>query len=156
MKSLFSIVVFSLFVLTIFGRQIEKTNEIISISSGTSFGRCIGYCRQSIEIIANPLQLNVLREANFNQASYPPVHVGFLLEQQIWTKLVGLVDLKTIENLDERIGCPDCADGGAEWIQIDTTSTSKRITFENGRTVQGTENLIEQLRDLRQTYLSKV
>ena len=56
--------------------------------------------------------------------------------------------------LDDRIGCPDCADGGAEWIEIDSMDGVKRVTFENGQTVNGIEPLVEKLRQLRNQYLS--
>jgi hypothetical protein len=57
--------------------------------------------------------------------------------------------------LYNRIGCPDCADGGAEWIQVDWIDESKRVTFENGRMVEGIEKLIEKLRQMREEYLGQ-
>jgi hypothetical protein len=59
--------------------------------------------------MSNPSQVIASREANFNQASYPPVHVKFPLTSTEWNDLASLVNLKTFQSLDDRIGCPDCA-----------------------------------------------
>jgi hypothetical protein len=150
---LFVVLAFS--VLVVNGQEIGNS-DILSISSGTSFGKCVGYCRQSINVMSNPSQVIASREANFDQASYPPVHVKFPQTSTEWNDLASLVNLKTFQSLNDRIGCPDCADGGAEWIQIDWTDGSKRVTFENRQTVKGIEELIERLRQLRQIYLSKM
>ncbi|CAF1423314.1 unnamed protein product [Adineta steineri] len=140
--------------LVILHKTCAKNDDIISISSGTSFGRCVGRCRQSIALMADPLQVIISREANFNQASYPPIHVTSPIIFSEWNKLVSSVNLDIFQKLDDRSGCPDCADGGAEWIQVDWNNGSKRITFENGRTVQGLEELILTMRQIRQIYLS--
>jgi hypothetical protein len=148
-------VVLTLSVLMVNGEQIEN-KDILSISSGTSFGRCVGYCRQSINIMSNPSQVIVSREANFNQGSFPPINLKFPLNSTEWIDLVSLVNLDIFQSLDDRIGCPDCADGGAEWVQIDWSNVSKRVTFENRQTIKGIEELIEKLREMRQIYFYKM
>ena len=155
MQSIYWICILALSVLMINGQQTDS-NEILSISSGTSFGFCMGYCRQSIKLTSNPSQVIVSREANGNQGSYPPVHVKLPLTADEWNSLANLVNLETIQGMDETIGCPDCADGGAEWVQIDWANGSKRVTFENRQTVESIKELVEKLRDLRQIYLSKI
>jgi hypothetical protein len=32
--------------------------------------------------------------------------------------------------MDTVIGCPDCADGGAEWLELGFEKEVKRVTFE--------------------------
>ncbi|CAF4619589.1 unnamed protein product, partial [Rotaria socialis] len=34
--------------------------------------------------------------------------------------------------LDDCIGWPDCAGGGAEWIEVNWSTKSKLVTFEYG------------------------
>jgi hypothetical protein len=148
-------VVLMLSVLVVNGEQIEN-KDILSISSGTSFGRCVGYCRQSINIMSNPFQVIASREPNFNQGSFPPTNVIFPLNSTEWIDVVSLLNLDTFQSLDDRIGCPDCADGGAEWVQIDWNNGNKRVTFENRQTVKGIEKLIEKLREMRQIYFYKM
>lgn len=148
--------IFGIFLLTLSVLMINGENDILSISSGTSFGKCVGYCRQSINIMSNPFQVIAIREANFNQGSFPPTRMKFPFTSTEWNELINLVDLITIQSFDDITGCPDCADGGAEWIQIDWNNGSKRITFENRQTVEGIEKLVEKLRDMRQVYFNKM
>jgi hypothetical protein len=134
----------------------SQIGNVRSISSGTSFGMCRGYCQQSINVTSLPSQLTATKQANFAQPTYPLVQRSFAFPAPQWDQLIGLVDLKTFQALGASIGCPDCADGGAEWIQIDGTDGNKRVTFENGRTVKGIEALIEKLRQVRNDYLTRL
>ena len=143
---LFSVVIFNVV------RGQFSSNDILSISSGTSFGMCRGYCQQSVSVSAKPLQVVARKEPNFAQQPYPPVRKPFAISSSEWSQLLSSVNVENFSKLAERIGCPDCADGGAEWIQINWLNGSKRVTFENGRTVAGIENLITQLRAIRTTY----
>ena len=133
-----------------------ETKDIRSISSGTSFGMCRGYCRQSINVTSNPFQVVALKEPNFAQNPYPSVQRLFSSASSQWEELMSLVNLKSFTTLGDTIGCPDCADGGAEWIQVDWIKGSKRVTFENGRTVKGVQPLIEKLRQMREAYLTQI
>jgi hypothetical protein len=47
-----------------------------------------------------------------------------------WADLVSAIDLEAFENLDEVIGCPDCTDGGAEWLEIVTLKGRHKVTYE--------------------------
>ena len=149
------IIALALLILVVSGENVEKSN-IRSISSGTSFGECMGYCRKSITLTSAPLQVTTLKQANFNQASYPSVYAKLPLSSSEWTSLNNLVNLEIFQSLDGRIGCPDCADGGAEWVQIDWTNGSKRVIFENGKTVKGIEKLIVKLRQMREDYFNEM
>jgi hypothetical protein len=44
--------------------------------------------------------------------------------------LAGLIDTEAFFRLPETIGCPDCADGGAEWLEIRNGSKVHKVTFE--------------------------
>lgn len=128
------------------------SSNIRSISSGTSFGFCRSYCQQSINITFNPLQLIAMKQPNFPQAAYPLVQQQHPFSSAQWQELISVLNMQTFSALGDRIGCPDCADGGAEWIEIDSTNGVKRVTFENGQSVKGIESLIEKLRQLRNQY----
>ena len=66
------------------------------------------------------------------------------------------IDFENFRLLDDRIGCPDCADGGAEWIQVNWSGQNKRVTFENGQLIKGFEGLVVKLRDLRNKYTNNL
>lgn len=132
------------------------TNQIHSISSGLSFGMCRGYCRQAINITSNPLRILASKEPNFEQNIYPPIQKPFLITSNQWDSVSSDVKLNIFQSLGDTIGCPDCADGGAEWIHIVWTTGNKRVTFENGRAIKGLEALVEKLRQMRQQYTSQI
>jgi hypothetical protein len=138
--------------LTIIDGKCYRKEKIVSISSGTSFGKCLGYCRRSINITSNPSQLISLKEANYVQDAYPTVSQKNPYSSNEWKQLISLVDSKAFRALNDVIGCPDCADGGAEWIQINWVDTYKRVTFEYGQLIKGFEGLINELRQLRKQY----
>ncbi|CAF2713265.1 unnamed protein product [Rotaria sp. Silwood2] len=131
---------------------VSAENKILSISDGLSFGFCRSYCRRSINITSSPNQLVALKEPNFPQDTYPPMEKIFPFSLNEWTELIQLIDTESFLSLDDRIGCPDCADGGAEWIEIHWTGKTKRVTFENGALIKGFEGLVIQLRDIRNKY----
>ncbi|CAF3146353.1 unnamed protein product [Rotaria sp. Silwood2] len=141
--------------LTVIHGQFER-KDVRSIASGTSFGMCAGYCQQSINVTSNPLQVVALKRPNFDQESYPPVQRSFSFSANQWEQLISRLNLKTFLALDNTIGCPDCADGGAEWIQVDWTDGTKHVTFDYGRTVKGIEELMKQLRQMREEYVSQL
>ncbi|UJR24386.1 hypothetical protein I4U23_005763 [Adineta vaga] len=137
------------------GKCIRK--DILSISSGTSFGRCVGYCRRSINIKSSPkYELITLKEPNYIQTDYPSVEKQYSFSIDQWKQLISLVDPKSFQQLDETIGCPDCADGGAEWIEIQWFNKTKRVHFEKGQLIKGFEDFINQLRNLRDQYVNNI
>ena len=40
------------------------------------------------------------------------------LSQEEWQQLVTLIDFEYFQSLDDVYGCPDCSDGGSEFIVI--------------------------------------
>lgn len=85
-------------------------NNLQSISSGTSFGMCRGYCQQSINITINPLQITTKREPNFPQSAFPSVQKTSPFSSGQWQELSAVLNLKAFSMLGATIGC-------ADWIQ---------------------------------------
>ena len=135
---------------TIYGKY--EINDVHSIAGGLSFGMCFGYCQQSINATSDPLQIVFSKAAHFAHDTYPPIQQSYSISSDQWNELISLLNLKIFAALSNIIGCPDCADGGAEWIQVNWIGGSKRVTFEYGRTINGIEEFIERLRQLRKEY----
>ena len=64
-----------------------------------------------------------------NDSVYQPVEISDVIDFSIWENLNTFLDFELFMNLDTMYGCPDCADGGAEWFEIATSDTIKRITI---------------------------
>lgn len=135
-----------------YGQLTASENQILSISDGFSFGFCRGYCRRSINITLISNELVALKEPNYEQEAFPPVTKTYPFSTSAWQELISSVSATDFQSLDDRIGCPDCADGGAEWIEVNWTDKTKRVTFENGESIKGFDGLVAQLRDLRNKY----
>lgn len=110
---------------------IARGHESIAvIRSGTSFGHCAGYCSDQIELRGIHGRSKQEARRYPNGTTPPPRRVKFQISPSRWSKLVALAQQATLSKEVEVIGCPDCDDGGAEWIEFEmTTGAKRRITF---------------------------
>lgn len=125
-----NILIFSILASTIlFFISCEKSSlEIDYINHGTSFGECIGYCYEEITIAPN--QVNYLKRGWDTEGVLPEYTDSIPFSISEWNILVEKIDLSLFLTTDEVIGCPDCLDGGAEWIEISTNGSIHRVTFD--------------------------
>ena len=130
----------------LFSCDTKKDASPTLISSGTSFGECAGYCVRSIEISSGKL---LYRASSWNDPTHPTVDYDSKLSAAEWSELIALVDIETLQSYPDVIGCPDCADGGAEWVKVETADGSKQITFEYGDSLSTIQPLIDHLRIFR-------
>ena len=131
----------------------NDNNDIHSISTGSMLGKCRGYCRRSINITSDPLQVIALNEPNYEQIEYPPTQRLYPFSLTEWQELVNLVDSKTFKSLDDHIECTsECYADWRQSIEIDwTDGTSKQITY-NGGTDPGFEALVDKLNQMKEQY----
>jgi hypothetical protein len=115
---------------------------------GTSFGMCAGYCREDLVVESS--------EISFTRSSWqntlPPESLEKPLSTTAWRQLIADIDVDTFRALQDVYGCPDCADGGAEYIEIQTDEFTKRVTFEYGKAPEQLQDALQQLRALRATF----
>ena len=73
-----------------------------------------------------------------------------------WQEIINAAsNFDAFKNLNEVYGCPDCADGGAEFIEIIKNEEVHRVTFEYNKSVQRFEKLIELMRNHRAMFSEK-
>jgi hypothetical protein len=107
----------------------EINNKIIRINYGTSFGECIGYCKHELSLNQDSL---VFRCSGWSD-QYSPLLFRQKTPVSAWDSARVNFNIKSFFELQEVIGCPDCADGGAEWIEIKLTNGDiHKVTFEYG------------------------
>jgi len=124
-----------------------------TIKYGTSFGECRGYCKKDLVIYGRNVTFTAT--SSIQQQNAEKSISGQLTENE-YQHLLSLIDFDEILKYDDVIGCPDCTDGGAEWIQVKQDGQTKKITFEYGDTLKTINKLIEQLRDIFQSYDKKM
>jgi hypothetical protein len=118
-----------------------------SLSAGTSFGHCLGYCETELDIAPREI---VLTRSSRDPQQYPTKTERLAITAQEYEALMTSFESETFFGLDEVYGCPDCADGGAEWIEVQRPGgAAKRVTFEHGATLEPIAGLIERIRALR-------
>lgn len=99
------------------------------IRYGTSFGLCQGYCHSEYRLTAETITwTRVGRPA----ADYPVQTKQWPVDPDVWPRLHAQAQTLLQQNLDAVYGCPDCADGGAEWIEVEDADGPRKVTFEYG------------------------
>jgi hypothetical protein len=123
--------------------------DIRQIVSTTSFGMCVGYCTTRLELADG--QAVLIRQARGGRGGQggPDQRFTAALAPDEWQEIARLAAVSNIAGLPDVIGCPDCADGGAESLTIAGASGSKTITFDHGADIAQAHALLERVRAVR-------
>lgn len=126
-------------------------SEIISMEYGTSFGECNGYCINSISLNESKIEF---RATGWDSGvDLPEMSFSKDISKQEWEELIQKINFYAFRNLEEVIGCPDCADGGAEWVKIITNNVSHKVTFEYENEPEQLEEMIDDLREYLEEFI---
>jgi hypothetical protein len=121
--------------------------EVREIVSTTSFGMCVGYCTTRLEITEG--QAVLIRQARGGRGApqnLPDQRFMQPLSAEEWGELSRLAAETDLRALPDVIGCPDCADGGAESL---TLGSGRTITFDHGAAIAEAQPLLDRVRELR-------
>jgi hypothetical protein len=121
---------------------------VTAIRATTSFGFCVGYCQATLEISSE--EMVYVEESR--RSELPTVRRTARLSSSEWNALIDGLDRSAIERLPDTVGCPDCADGGAESIEVIGVDWRKRVTFEHGATMPVLQPLLDRVRMLRSRF----
>jgi hypothetical protein len=133
-------------------KPVASDTMIISITHGTNFGHCRGYCRKEVVFSADQI---VYFESSIDSTRNPVKTEKFDISATKWKSITDKIDWNTFKNLEESYGCPDCADGGSEYIEIKTSNGTKRVTIEFNKANPELEPLLTELRAQRKELLEK-
>jgi hypothetical protein len=128
---------------------VPAPDEVDAIRTTTSFGFCLGYCRTTLEVTADGM---VFIEESTRQADLPRVVRTAPISAEEWSRLVEAVDRAALEALPATVGCPDCADGGAESVEVIGTDWRDQVTFEFNASLPELQPLLSRLRGLRERF----
>lgn len=146
MKRLFTPI--CLLVLAFGSCEKSKTNSVNEIGYGTSFGMCVEYCINDISIDAKKITFSKKK----NGANPDTKICAKNITEADVNTLKALVRIDDFEKLPEVIGCPDCADGGAEWVTLRLDGKLKKITFEYGKAPDEVKDLVVKLREIKEGF----
>lgn len=133
----------------------EASARVRQVVSTTSFGMCVGYCTTRLEISEGQAVLIRSARGGRGASDKPDQRFTAVLTPSEWQEIARLADNAKLDGLPEVIGCPDCADGGAESLTIVGATGSKQISFEHGATIEQAQPLLERVRALRSKLMPK-
>ena len=124
----------------------SEQETVLIIRSGESFGFCAGYCFHELELRDSVTRIT---SKGWIQEQVPDRRAEEETDERVWGEIQSLLDLDAFRQMDEVYGCPDCADGGSEWVEIEDDSSVQRVTFEYGKSPEDLQLLFDELRVLR-------
>ncbi|MDQ7063295.1 MAG: hypothetical protein Q9P90_03515 [candidate division KSB1 bacterium] len=126
-----------------------NTATFLSVRYGTQFGECFGYCYTTLSLDSAGISF---QQGSWHPQNFPPRRIYAELDTAAWNALQQTFDPQAFSRLDTVIGCPDCADGGAEWLEIHTGAGVKRVTFEYGDSLAGLNLFLNTIRTLHKSF----
>lgn len=136
-------------------RQAPKTSQVRQVVTTTSFGMCVGYCSTRLELSeAGAVLTRSARGGRGGGANLPDQRFEAHLTAAEWREIAQLAAHTNLSGLPDTIGCPDCADGGAESLTI-AGASERTITFDYGAAIAQAQPLLERVRALRERLMPR-
>ena len=120
------------------------------LAYGSSFGECLGYCNHIMKVYPQAATLSIFSWQESGE--YPDKQCTLPLESYEFISIRDSVDVGNFFSLDEVYGCPDCADGGAEWVEISFDTMKHRVTFEYLHEPEELTPIVTALRELASAF----
>ncbi|MEE1945751.1 hypothetical protein VRU48_11585 [Pedobacter sp. KR3-3] len=148
MKKILTIAVAFVLVLSLGACKKKGFENVDSISYGTSFGMCAGYCHNELSISGN--KTTMTRQQNGNPTATKKCNSS-VSESEV-NEIKKLLNTNAVYKLPKVIGCPDCADGGAEWVKIKSNGKEYEIAFEYGHAPEALKVAVDKLKAISETF----
>lgn len=137
------------------GVDAEKTLNGTVIKYGTAFGMCLGPCKKEMALVNDEAEFTVFQNGGRGTNGGDPVTYKEKLTSDYLAEVSKNIDFAAFSKLPEVIGCPDCADGGSEWVEIIKNDSRHKVTFEFGHDVKEIASLLKLLREKRVYFEEK-
>jgi hypothetical protein len=119
--------------------------KVAQVNYGTSFGMCVGYCKRDVSIDSMYTSYSC---AGWTKEVEPTLY-KVQTTKSAWDSVKVLINNKAFFELPATIGCPDCADGGAEWVEVKLLNgTAHKVVFEYYNEPQQLQSSIAKLRQI--------
>ncbi len=129
----------------------EKLSDNKQINYGTSFGFCVGLCNEDIYINSKTTTYTNFGN-DFNNDTVETITCKSETVKEDWDKLEDLLIPSDFFSLKKSHGCPDCADGGSEWVElILEDGSSHKVTFEYENAPEEMKSYVNVLREISDT-----
>jgi hypothetical protein len=137
--------IFILFCIVLICLRCTKDNsELYALNYGTSFNMCIGYCYHEMKLESG--YVTYIHSSWVD--SIETITCLDVLNDNTWKYFKTQLNVDDFFTLPKTTGCPDCADGGAEWIEIELVGGEKhKVTFEFGNEPGMLNDYVVKLRE---------
>lgn len=140
---LFLIILFVAFTASCSNESLYR--NVAEVNYGTSFGMCVGYCKHDVSIDSMYTSYSC---AGWTKEVRPTLY-KVQTTKSAWDSVKVLLSNKAFFELPATIGCPDCADGGAEWVEVKLLNgTTHKVVFEYNNEPQQLQGSIAKLRQI--------
>jgi hypothetical protein len=119
----------------------------VTIRNGIYLGECLVHCDE--EVTVSPDAVTYSLTSRVPDAGNPDIHAESSPPPGAWEAIERAFDSAAVRTLPDRIGVPDAADEGGEFLEVSEGDTRKRIDFPRGAHVPEVAPLLDALRDLR-------
>jgi hypothetical protein len=126
----------------------QPPGDDLEVSIGTSFGMCAGYCIEEYVLTKDVTQ--GIRKPHQLDSQHPEITVRIATPPDLWERMVKNVDMQKFVTIPATNGCPDCADGGAEWLRIRKGAAVHTVTYEFGTYPPGAAMVTKIARAIRE------
>lgn len=149
---------------TLFFTNCEKSSDLADnqatmndyvVNYGTSFGMCVGPCRKEMNFLNGEVSFTVFYTEGRGATGGTPKTYKETLDATLQNSLIKSIDYDAFKKLNGVVGCPDCADGGAEWVEIMKGDSKHKVTFEFGKAPKEIESLVTVLREKKVYFEEK-
>jgi len=125
----------------------ETAGPEFIVKNGYHFGVCVGY--SDAELVIEGRKATFKKSSQPPDSRYPPVEVTRYLSSSEYNILKNLIEATEFVSAQDRYGCPDCYDQGAEWLEVTTPRLEKRIEMEYNALPPSIESLLIFMRKVR-------
>lgn len=131
--------------------QTPTAQSVTRVVSTTSFGMCMGYCQTRLEISEGQAVLTRDPHSGRGGASttLPVQRFTTPVTAAEWQEIQRLAAAVDFDALPDVIGCPDCADGGAEGLAVEGATGAEGVSFDYGASLPAAQALLDRVRALR-------
>lgn len=126
-------------------------SSVTRVVSTTSFGMCVGYCTTELVITEGRAELTRLARGGRGVPSVAAPQVSSIpLTPAEWQDIQRLAAQADFDALPDVVGCPDCADGGAEGLTVQSAGGAEGVSIEFGADVPEVQPLLDRVRAIRE------
>jgi hypothetical protein len=148
MQKFFNLIFLLVLSLNFMSCEKGSVENVETISYGTSFGMCVGYCVNNLSIASEKVTFS---KSKNGQTPDTKTCTSLITVTEL-NAIKGLIDSDKVAKLPETIGCPDCADGGAEWVSLTVKGKTHKIVFEYGKAPAELAAVVVKLRALKEAF----